>query len=76
MVLQQGNPRFAQLSGAVFGLSYCGYLPCFGVQLRCGRSVPALDTSMSMFFLSSLIFSIIIHYFTDALYHIRLMNIS
>lgn len=55
LVLQRGNPRFAQLSSAVFGLFYCGYLPCFWVKLRCGLSVPALNTSMSMSFLLPLI---------------------
>jgi phosphatidate cytidylyltransferase len=28
----------------MFGLFYCGYLPCFWVKLRCGLSVPALNT--------------------------------
>ncbi|WOL19273.1 phosphatidate cytidylyltransferase 2 [Canna indica] len=46
LVLQRGNPRFAQLSSAVFGLFYCGYLPCFWVKLRCGLSVPALNTKL------------------------------
>ncbi|XP_074558018.1 phosphatidate cytidylyltransferase 4, chloroplastic-like [Curcuma longa] len=46
LVLQRGNPRFAQLSSAVFGLFYCGYLPCFWVKLRCGLSVPALNTKV------------------------------
>ncbi|XP_042472862.1 phosphatidate cytidylyltransferase 4, chloroplastic-like [Zingiber officinale] len=46
LVLQRGNPRFAQLSSAVFGLFYCGYLPSFWVKLRCGLSVPALNTKV------------------------------
>ncbi|KAL2944781.1 Phosphatidate cytidylyltransferase 5 chloroplastic [Bienertia sinuspersici] len=41
LLLQRGNPRFAQLSSAMFGLFYCGYLPCFWVKLRCGLSLPA-----------------------------------
>ncbi|KAI4354808.1 hypothetical protein L6164_003643 [Bauhinia variegata] len=44
LLLQRGNPRFAQLSSAIFGLFYCGYLPCFWVKLRCGLAVPALNT--------------------------------
>lgn len=44
LLLQRGNPRFAQLSSAVFGLFYCGYLPCFWVKLRCGLAAPALNT--------------------------------
>ncbi|KAK9274418.1 hypothetical protein L1049_019233 [Liquidambar formosana] len=44
LLLQRGNPRFAQLSSAMFGLFYCGYLPCFWVKLRCGIAVPALNT--------------------------------
>ncbi|CAL9757245.1 unnamed protein product [Musa acuminata subsp. burmannicoides] len=46
LILQRGNPRFAQLSSAVFGLFYCGYLPCFWIKLRCGLSVPALNTKL------------------------------
>lgn len=46
LVLQRGSPRFAQLSSAMFGLFYCGYLPCFWIKLRCGLEVPALNTSM------------------------------
>lgn len=45
LLVQRGNPRFAQLSSAMFGLFYCGYLPCFWVKLRCGLSVPSLNTS-------------------------------
>ncbi|KAJ7979804.1 Phosphatidate cytidylyltransferase [Quillaja saponaria] len=44
LLLQRGNPRFAQLSSAIFGLFYCGYLPSFWVKLRCGLSAPALNT--------------------------------
>ncbi|KAF5732925.1 hypothetical protein HS088_TW17G00458 [Tripterygium wilfordii] len=29
---QRGNPRFAQLSSTMFGLFYCGYLPCLWVK--------------------------------------------
>ncbi|XP_020113239.1 phosphatidate cytidylyltransferase 4, chloroplastic-like [Ananas comosus] len=46
LILQRGNPRFAQLSSAVFGLFYCGYLPCFWVKLRCGLTAPALNTKL------------------------------
>ncbi|XWS45894.1 hypothetical protein CRYUN_Cryun14cG0018300 [Craigia yunnanensis] len=35
LILQRGNPRFAQLSSTMFGLFYCGYLPCFWVKLIC-----------------------------------------
>ncbi|GKV12867.1 hypothetical protein SLEP1_g23957 [Rubroshorea leprosula] len=44
LLLQRGNPRFAQLSSCMFGLFYCGYLPCFWVKLRCGLAAPALNT--------------------------------
>ncbi|KAL3536999.1 hypothetical protein ACH5RR_000365 [Cinchona calisaya] len=47
LLLQRGSPRFAQLSSAMFGLFYCGYLPCFWVKLRCGLSVPALNTKVA-----------------------------
>lgn len=47
LLLQRGNARFAQLSSTMFGLFYCGYLPCFWVKLRCGLAVPALNTSKS-----------------------------
>ncbi|XP_065859311.1 phosphatidate cytidylyltransferase 4, chloroplastic [Euphorbia lathyris] len=46
LLLQRGNPRFAQLSSTMFGLFYCGYLPSFWVKLRCGLAVPALHTSI------------------------------
>ncbi|KAJ8438949.1 hypothetical protein Cgig2_012844 [Carnegiea gigantea] len=42
LLLQRGNPRFAQLSSTMFGLFYCGYLPCFWVMLRCGLPAPML----------------------------------
>lgn len=45
LLLQRG-PRFAQLSSAMFGLFYCGYLPCFWVKLRCGLVAPALNTKV------------------------------
>lgn len=48
LLLQRGNPRFAQLSSAFFGLFYCGYLPCFWVKLRCGLAAPALNTSKNL----------------------------
>ncbi|KAF8012914.1 hypothetical protein BT93_I0929 [Corymbia citriodora subsp. variegata] len=44
LLLQRGNPRFSQLSSTIFGLFYCGYLPCFWVKLRCGLAAPALQT--------------------------------
>lgn len=43
LLVQRGNPRFAQLSSTIFGLFYCGYLPCFWVKLRCGLAAPALN---------------------------------
>ncbi|KAK1298818.1 hypothetical protein QJS10_CPB14g01443 [Acorus calamus] len=46
LILQRGNPRFAQLSSTIFGLFYCGYLPCFWVKLRCGLAAPALNTKV------------------------------
>ncbi|XP_062091574.1 phosphatidate cytidylyltransferase 4, chloroplastic-like [Humulus lupulus] len=46
LLLQRGNPRFSQLSSTMFGLFYCGYLPCFWVKLRCGLAVPALNTTI------------------------------
>ncbi|KAI3956380.1 hypothetical protein MKW92_032027 [Papaver armeniacum] len=46
LLLQRGNPRFAQLSNAMFGLFYCGYLPCFWVKLRCGLAAPALNSGV------------------------------
>jgi hypothetical protein len=48
LLLQQG-PRFSQLSSAIFGLFYCGYLPCFWIKLRCGLAVPAINTSKLVF---------------------------
>ncbi|KAK7301611.1 hypothetical protein RJT34_12479 [Clitoria ternatea] len=44
LFLQRGSPRFAQLSSAIFGLFYCGYLPSFWVKLRCCLAAPALNT--------------------------------
>ncbi|XP_042495526.1 phosphatidate cytidylyltransferase 4, chloroplastic-like isoform X2 [Macadamia integrifolia] len=46
LLLQRGNPRFAQLSSAMFGLFYCGYLPCFWVKLRCGLAIPPLNSEL------------------------------
>ncbi|KAL0848518.1 hypothetical protein Bca101_021765 [Brassica carinata] len=45
LLLQRGNPRFSQLSSTMFGLFYCGYLPCFWVKLRCGLTAPVLGRS-------------------------------
>ncbi|KAK6920308.1 hypothetical protein RJ641_016212 [Dillenia turbinata] len=44
LLLQRGSPRFSQLSSTMFGLFYCGYLPCFWVKLRSGLNAPALNT--------------------------------
>ncbi|AEE80089.1 Phosphatidate cytidylyltransferase 5 [Arabidopsis thaliana] len=46
LLLQRGNPRFSQLSSTMFGLFYCGYLPCFWVKLRCGLTAPVLNTGI------------------------------
>ncbi|KAM3357491.1 phosphatidate cytidylyltransferase 4, chloroplastic [Capsicum galapagoense] len=46
LLMQRRLPRFAQLTSAMFGLFYCGYLPCFWVKLRCGLAVPALNTRL------------------------------
>lgn len=46
LLMQRQIPRFAQLTSAMFGLFYCGYLPCFWVKLRCGLAVPALNTRL------------------------------
>ncbi|KAL1207390.1 Phosphatidate cytidylyltransferase 4 [Cardamine amara subsp. amara] len=46
LLVQTGSPRFAQLSSTMFGLFYCGYLPCFWVKLRCGLAAPALNTGI------------------------------
>lgn len=45
VLLLQRRPRFSQLSSAIFGLFYCGYLPCFWIKLRCGLAIPAITTS-------------------------------
>ncbi|KAL5207918.1 hypothetical protein ABZP36_032353 [Zizania latifolia] len=47
LLLQRGNPRFAQLTSSVFGLFYCGYLPSFWVKLRSGLAVPAFNTRIA-----------------------------
>lgn len=47
LLLQREKPRFAQLSSAIFGLFYCGYLPCFWVKLRCGTAIPALSSKVT-----------------------------
>ncbi|KAJ3693993.1 hypothetical protein LUZ60_009473 [Juncus effusus] len=46
VMVQRGNPRFAHLTSALFGLFYCGYLPSFWVKLRCALSAPALNTGI------------------------------
>ncbi|ESQ44017.1 hypothetical protein EUTSA_v10006014mg [Eutrema salsugineum] len=46
LLLQRGNPRFSQLSSTMFGLFYCGYLPCFWVKLRCGLTAPVMNTGI------------------------------
>ncbi|KAG7566274.1 hypothetical protein ISN44_As10g028600 [Arabidopsis suecica] len=46
LLLQRGNPRFSQLSSTMFGLFYCGYLPCFWIKLRCGLTAPVLNTGI------------------------------
>ncbi|KAG2258757.1 hypothetical protein Bca52824_078051 [Brassica carinata] len=45
VVVTERNPRFSQLSSTMFGLFYCGYLPCFWVKLRCGLTAPVLGRS-------------------------------
>ncbi|KAG8076639.1 hypothetical protein GUJ93_ZPchr0006g43505 [Zizania palustris] len=47
LLLQRGNPRFAQLTSSVFGLFYCGYLPSFWIKLRSGLAAPALNTRIA-----------------------------
>ncbi|KAJ4804604.1 Phosphatidate cytidylyltransferase [Rhynchospora pubera] len=49
VMLQRGNPRFAHMASAVFGLFYCGYLPSFWIKLRCGLAVPALNTEIGKY---------------------------
>jgi phosphatidate cytidylyltransferase len=39
------KPRFAQLTSAVFGLVYCGYLPSFWIKLR-WLAIPALHSTV------------------------------
>ncbi|CAA7050682.1 unnamed protein product [Microthlaspi erraticum] len=46
LLVQRESPRFAQLSSTMFGLFYCGYLPCFWVKLRCGLAAPSLNTGI------------------------------
>ncbi|GBG68643.1 hypothetical protein CBR_g3184 [Chara braunii] len=49
LLLQPSRPRFAQVSSAIFGLFYCGYLPSFWVKLRCGLNVPpAIGTHLAV----------------------------
>lgn len=47
VLLLQRGPRFSQLSSAIFGLFYCGYLPCFWIKLRCGLAIPAINTKLA-----------------------------
>lgn len=47
LLVQRKVPRFAELSSAMFGLFYCGCLPCFWVKLRC-LAAPALNTSKKL----------------------------
>ncbi|KAL2636096.1 hypothetical protein R1flu_007575 [Riccia fluitans] len=47
VLLLQRGPRFSQLTSAIFGLFYCGYLPSFWIKLRCGLAVPALNTRVA-----------------------------
>ncbi|VFQ75762.1 unnamed protein product [Cuscuta campestris] len=47
LLLQREIPHFHQLTSAIFGLFYCGYLPCFWVKLRCSLAVPALNTRIA-----------------------------
>ncbi|KAJ4770659.1 Phosphatidate cytidylyltransferase [Rhynchospora pubera] len=49
VMLQRGNPRFAHMASAVFGLFYCGYLPSFWIKLRCGLAAPALNTEIGKY---------------------------
>eukprot|EP00249_Psilotum_nudum_P017001 c26101_g1_i1 orf=139-1599(+) len=46
LLLQRQKPHFSQLSSVIFGLFYCGYLPCFWVKLRCCLAVPGLNTDL------------------------------
>lgn len=48
LLLQRGNPRFAQLSSTIFGLFYCGYLPSFWIKLRCSLTASALNSRAAM----------------------------
>lgn len=50
LLLQREKPRFAQLSSAIFGLFYCGYLPSFWVKLRCGTAISILNTKITPVF--------------------------
>ena len=44
-LLASTKPRFAQLTSAVFGLVYCGYLPSFWIKLR-WLAMPALHSTV------------------------------
>jgi phosphatidate cytidylyltransferase len=44
-LLASRKPRFAQLTSAVFGLVYCGYLPSFWIKLRL-LAMPALHSTV------------------------------
>jgi phosphatidate cytidylyltransferase len=47
------KPRFSQLTSAVFGLLYCGYLPSFWIKLRL-LSVPAVNSTIVQTWASAL----------------------
>ncbi|KAG6550625.1 hypothetical protein Mapa_007722 [Marchantia paleacea] len=47
VLLLQRGPRFSQLTSAIFGLFYCGYLPSFWIKLRCGLAIPAINTRIA-----------------------------
>jgi phosphatidate cytidylyltransferase len=44
-LLASRKPRFAQLTSAVFGLVYCGYLPSFWIKLR-WLAIPAINSTV------------------------------
>lgn len=44
-LLASQKPRFSQLTSAVFGLLYCGYLPSFWIKLRM-LAVPAVNSTL------------------------------
>ncbi|GBF90012.1 phosphatidate cytidylyltransferase [Raphidocelis subcapitata] len=44
-VVGNNRPTFSQLTSSVFGLFYCGYLPCFWLKLR-NLSLPAPEVQL------------------------------